>query len=145
MSTADQLSALSGHHTPDVPVGGGHPARLWAADVVTVNPDGTVDVQPISSRASKAQVQTPAWYSPSIGDRVLMSDLGGDHRLPIVIGVLSSGAVRWGATHLAFFGAPDASQPTLTYSRSGAGETTAVAALRQALATVGLVRDNTTA
>lgn len=43
------------------------------------------------------------------------------------------------------FGVTEAAQPTLSYSRSGAGETTAVAAIRTSLASLGWVKDSTTA
>lgn len=43
----------------------------------------------------------------------------------------------------AFTNAP-ASRPVLTYSRSGAGETAAAAAMRVALSSLGIVQDNTT-
>jgi hypothetical protein len=45
---------------------------------------------------------------------------------------------------LGFYGANAVARPTLSYSRSGAGETAAVAAIRQALASLGLVIDSTT-
>jgi hypothetical protein len=46
---------------------------------------------------------------------------------------------------ISFFGGPAAARPVLSYSRSGAGETAAAAALRQALAALNLVNDSTTA
>jgi hypothetical protein len=46
---------------------------------------------------------------------------------------------------LSFFGGTAVARPVLSYSRSGAGETAAAAALRQALAVLGLVTDSTTA
>lgn len=44
-----------------------------------------------------------------------------------------------------FFGTRGVARPALSYSRSGAGETAAGAAIRSALATLGLVTDSTTA
>jgi hypothetical protein len=49
------------------------------------------------------------------------------------------------AQKIGFFNATPVAQPSLTYSRSGAGETPAVAALRTTLASLGLVADRTRA
>lgn len=51
------------------------------------------------------------------------------------------------AGQMGFFGAAanPVAQPSLTYSRTGSGETAALAALRAALASLGLIADNTTA
>jgi len=43
------------------------------------------------------------------------------------------------------FGVAPVIQPVLTYSKSGAGETAAVAAIRVALASLGIVLDSTIA
>jgi len=48
-------------------------------------------------------------------------------------------------THVGFFGHAAATKPALNYSRATAGETAAEAALRVALAGLGLITDNTTA
>jgi hypothetical protein len=49
------------------------------------------------------------------------------------------------AQKLSFFNANPVAQPTLSYSRSGAGETAAEARVRSALVALGLVADRTTA
>lgn len=84
MTVTDQLSELQGHHAPHVPVSG-VPTKIWAADITAVNPDGTVACQPVWSRASKDRVPVPDSYSPTIGDRVLVTNLGGDRQQPIVL------------------------------------------------------------
>jgi hypothetical protein len=47
-------------------------------------------------------------------------------------------------THVGFFGHSGATKPALSYSRATANETAAEAALRAALAGLGLITDNTT-
>jgi hypothetical protein len=89
MTVTDQLSELQGHHSPHIPVSG-VPTKLWAADITAVNPDGTIACQPIWSRAGKDRVPVPGSYEPTVGDRVLLANLGGDHQLPIVITALTS-------------------------------------------------------
>jgi hypothetical protein len=49
------------------------------------------------------------------------------------------------SNNVGFFSTLPQAQQVLSYSRSGAGETSAVAAIRQALAAYGLIKDSTTA
>lgn len=123
MSTTDQINQLQGHVAPEIPTSG-RATRLWVADVVTVNPDGTVDVQPVQSRATKIGVPVPGAYKPAVGDRVFVADLNGDPRVPIVLGALTT------------------TTPTVTGSR---GANVALASLLTKLDSLGLINDNTTA
>lgn len=82
-------------------------------------------------RANKADGTLADMIYRATNDRVIVGDSG-------------TGTVITGSA-LGFFGGVPASKPTLNYSRSAAGETTAGAAIRSALANLGLVTDSTTA
>jgi Pectate lyase superfamily protein len=61
-------------------------------------------------------------------------------------GLGTGGAVLGGTgDRVGFYGTTPATRPVLNYSRGGAGETAAEAAMRAALATLGLITDSTTA
>jgi len=122
MSSTDNLNAMQGHVAPSRPTNG-TPTRVWAADVVAVHPDGTVNAQPVQSRATKVNVQVPVLYKPAVGDRILITDLNGDPQIPVMVGILSG------------------SRPTVTGAKGG---NVALASLITALANLGLVTDNTT-
>jgi len=70
----------------------GDPTRIYECEVVTVNPD-TVSVQKRNSRAGRQDVPIPVGYIPVEGDRVLIADIDGDRRKPIIVQVLTSGYV----------------------------------------------------
>lgn len=69
---------------------GGTETRLYECSVANVQADGTADLAPVAGRAGKMGVRVPEWYSPSLGDRVLVADLNGDPLRPVVAGVLSA-------------------------------------------------------
>lgn len=69
---------------PPLPVVG-VPTRVTRAEVVTVNDDGTVDVRPTRSRASKASVPVAYGYTPAVGHIVIVCDLDGDPQTPVVL------------------------------------------------------------
>lgn len=124
MSNTDDLTALQGHVVKPTPTGG-VPTKIWPADVTTVNPDGTVDIQPTTGRASKVNVPVPDTYQPKVGDRVLVTNLLGEPQYPAVLGCLThAGGV-----------------PKVTGSRSSSA---ALESLLTALAGLGLIVDNTT-
>lgn len=123
MTTTDQINALQGHVKQHTPVSG-VPTRVWVADVITVNPDGTVNCQPVASRASKVNVPVPDAYVPQLGDRVIVTDINGDRQSPVVIATL----VRAGV-------------PSVTGSRSSGA---ALQNLLAVLAAANLIVDNTT-
>jgi microcystin-dependent protein len=68
----------------------GNPTRIYECEVVTVNPGGTVSVQKRNSRAGRHEVAVPDGYTPVIGDRVLVMDLDGDQRKPVIAQVVTS-------------------------------------------------------
>lgn len=120
--TTDLLNDLQDHAARPHPVPG-IPTRIWAANLVVVHPDGTVDIEPVQSRAVKNGVQVPNWYKPHVGDQVLACDLNGNQQTPIVICPLAI------------------TIPTVTGSRSGGA---ALTSLLTALASWGLIINNTT-
>lgn len=122
MTHTDQLNVLQGHANPSAP-SSGVPTRIWQADVVAVNPDGTVDCQPVKGRSTKVSLAVPGTYQPTIGDRVLVTDLDGDPRTPAVLTPLSI------------------TPPTITGSRGG---NAALTNLLTALAAAGLIVNHTT-
>lgn len=88
--TTTQLIAAMQDTSVQPTIGGsGVPARVWAATVTVVNLDGTVDVQPLGSRATKVSVPLLKGYTPTVGDTVVVVDLGGDPQRPAVIAVLA--------------------------------------------------------
>lgn len=72
----------------------GEPTLVWEGEVVAVNANGTVDVRSRLTRAGKIHVPVLGIYTPTIGDRVLMSNLNGDAQTPVCLGPLT----RIGAT-----------------------------------------------
>lgn len=67
----------------------GNPTRVQQASVITVNPDGTVDLRPVNGRATKVGVPVIAHYVPTIGDVVYYADLDGDPMRPVIVEVLA--------------------------------------------------------
>ena len=125
MTHTDHLNALQGQAHSEHPASG-KPTRIWPADVVTVNPDGSVDCQPLYGRGTKVAVPVPSNYNPSVGDRVLVCDLNGDPRVPLVLGLFNR------------------TRPTVTGAKSNtAGSIPALASLMTELAELGLVTDQT--
>lgn len=119
----DELSYLQGHVHPGHP-SRGTPARTWLAEVITINPDGTVDARPVNSRATKIGVQIPGGYAPTLGDMVLITDVGGDPRQPIVVQPITR------------------TIPTVTGAKTG--NTPLVLSLLAALRDLNLIDDQTT-
>ena len=84
----DELDILQGAANPPHPTRG-HPTRIWLAEVVTVNPDGTVDCRPQLSRGTRMRCAVPHGYTPQLKDMVLLTDLHGSPHTPIVITLMS--------------------------------------------------------
>lgn len=123
MTVTDDLNALSGHAQPDMPLSG-RPSRIWHANVTALNPDGTIDCSPANgSRAGKIGVLVPSLHHPVVGDTVLLCDLNGDQRHPVMIAALTAGI------------------PTVTGSKAG---NAALASLLAALTARGWIIDHTT-
>jgi hypothetical protein len=68
----------------------GSPSRLRECVVVALNPSGSVNCKTVTGRGSIAGATPPAWYGPALGDHVLVGDLNGDERTPVIITPLRS-------------------------------------------------------
>jgi microcystin-dependent protein len=72
------------HVAPPTPVQGGA-TTLREGVVQTVNADGTVDLKATDSRTGWTQMTPPGWYSPTVGDHVLVADLQGDPQQAVIV------------------------------------------------------------
>lgn len=92
-STTERLAILQDAMVRPTLQAPGVPVRLWAAQVVVVNPDGTVDVQPVSSRSTKVAVPVAVGVTPTVGDLVVVTEMAGDPQAPLVLAALDAAAV----------------------------------------------------
>lgn len=76
------------HVSPPTDVGG-TPSILREAVVVTINANGTVDLKATDSRTGWTQMTVPGWYTPVVGDHVVVGDLQGDPQNARVVSVFS--------------------------------------------------------
>lgn len=81
------MTSLTGPINPPNYVAG-QPSRLLLCEVVTLNPDGTVDVRPINGRATKVAVPVAAGVQVGHGNRVVLAELDGDVNKPVVLSAL---------------------------------------------------------
>lgn len=102
----------------------GRPSPVREGEVATVNSDGTIDVQPVTSRSTRSRVRVPVWYRPRRGDKVLMFRVDGHPQQPV-------------AVPMSALGAPIA----VTGSRASGA---ALMSLLAALVQLGWIVDNTT-
>jgi hypothetical protein len=58
---------------------------LVECEVVVIGSKHTVDVRSTTGRGGKIAVSYPLWYEPTVGDRVLVAEIQGDERLPVVV------------------------------------------------------------
>lgn len=138
--------------------------RVWATTTPDAEVPFTVDtawiraVNRMASRVLDAN-QYNVTSQRGTANEVTMGDLGGfsgirfggdalmyrvgANTLSINSVLLLAGVTAHTGSALGFYGAPVTARPSLTYSRTG--ESAAEAQLRTALATLGLVADNTTA
>lgn len=87
MRRSNQIAMLQGVRVPQ-PVTGSA-TRLYEGEVVAIGA-GTLDVRLRTGRSTKVGVRYPLWYVPALGDHVLMGDVQGDERTPIVITPLAT-------------------------------------------------------
>ncbi|HWT91807.1 MAG TPA: hypothetical protein VN238_02335, partial [Solirubrobacteraceae bacterium] len=62
------------------------PSSLQAAEVVLLNPDGTIDVRVTTSRATRANVPLATGGPVSVGEHVVIGHLDGDPQTPVAFG-----------------------------------------------------------
>jgi hypothetical protein len=116
----------------------GEPSRIQLAYISTINADGTVDVRMLGRTATKSTLEVPRWYKPAQGDRILVTDIDGDHCRPMVLGFVSDAN---GSSNGPQGGFHNPSPPTVTGSKGG---NAALGSLMTALSNLGLVIDHTT-
>lgn len=78
-----------GQVMPPTPVKG-NVTRVWEGQVVSVEPGGMVSVQKANSRSARHRVKVPLGYTPTLGDRLLLTDLDGNRQYPAILQVLSA-------------------------------------------------------
>jgi hypothetical protein len=81
------------HVAPPVSVQGSA-SILREAVIQTVNADGTVDLKAVDSRIGWTRMVAPGWFSPRVGDHVVVANLQGDPQKAAIIAPLSGVVIR---------------------------------------------------